>query len=57
MRDSGSSFDLHVRVWAQEVNPGPGSNNYDIHARVFQTLLFADGIESGDTLWWSATVP
>ena len=46
-----------VRVWAQETPAGSGSNTYDIHARVFQTLLFEDGFESGDTIWWSATVP
>jgi hypothetical protein len=35
---------------------GHPSNTYDIHARLFSDLLFDDGFESGDTLWWSATV-
>lgn len=45
-----------VRVWRQEPAPGYGSNLLDIHARVYKSLLFDDGFESGDTLWWSATV-
>jgi hypothetical protein len=45
-----------MRVWAQTTPPGSGSNAFDIHARVFRDLLFDDGFESGDTLWWSATV-
>ncbi|MEX1287725.1 MAG: hypothetical protein AB1Z57_07300 [Acidimicrobiia bacterium] len=46
-----------VRVWTQANPAGSGLNTFDIHARVFQTLLFRDGFESGDTLWWSATFP
>jgi hypothetical protein len=45
-----------MRVWSQETPPGSGSNTYDIHGRVFRALLFDDGFESGDTLWWTATV-
>ncbi len=45
-----------VRVWAQETPVGSGLNTFDIHGRVFRALLFDDGFESGDTLYWSATV-
>lgn len=45
-----------MRVWAQTTPVLSGWNTYDIHARVFRALLFDDGFESGDTVWWSATV-
>ena len=35
----------------------PWSGGWDACVVKFQILLFADGFESGDTSWWSSTVP
>jgi hypothetical protein len=43
-------------VWNSFGSDGTDNEGWGIHARRFDAL-FRDGVESGDTARWSATVP
>lgn len=46
-----------ILTWASLVSTGDDSDSFSIQGQLYDSPIFADGFESGDTSAWSQTVP
>lgn len=54
---AGAEDSTFMVAWHSDGSAESDNDSYSVQAQVLQTVLFADGFESGDTSAWSSTFP